>query len=204
MNETVAEKKPFFLYMAHYAVHTPIQKDDRFYQKYTDTGLSDQEAKYATLVEGMDKSLGDVMDNLEKQGVADNTVIIFMSDNGGLGAYDRTPPLNMQNLPLRSGKGSMYEGGIRVPMIVKWPGLTQSKTRSDVPVIVDDILPTILGNIKGSKVPPNDGINLTPWLRNPNAAAQTARCCGTTLMRGEAAPTANSTFIRRCGAAIGN
>ncbi len=171
VNETIAEKKPFYLYMAHYAVHTPIQKDDRFYQKYIDTGLSETESKYATLVEGMDKSLGDVMDNLEKQGVADNTVIIFMSDNGGLGAYDRTPPLNMQNLPLRSGKGSMYEGGIRVPMIVKWPGLTTAKTRSDVPVIIDDFLPTILGNTKGSEVPPNDGINLKTWLQNPTAAA---------------------------------
>ena len=102
---------PFFLYMAHYAVHIPIQADKRFLQRYLDMGLSDTEAAYATLVEGMDKSLGDLMDFLEESGQMDNTIIIFMSDNGGLAASNRTPPLGVQNAPLRSGKGSAYEGG---------------------------------------------------------------------------------------------
>ena len=74
--------KPFFLYMAHYAIHTPIQPDMRFYQKYLDKGLPPVEAAYATLIEGMDKSLGDLMDYLDKNNLTDNTVLLFMSDNG--------------------------------------------------------------------------------------------------------------------------
>lgn len=76
--------QPFYLYMSHYAIHIPIDKDKRFYQKYIDKGLTAKEAAYAALIEGMDKSLGDLMNWLEKNGEADNTVVIFMSDNGGL------------------------------------------------------------------------------------------------------------------------
>ena len=75
--------QPFYLYMSHYAIHIPIDKDKRFYQKYIDKGLTAKEAAYAALIEGMDKSLGDLMDWLEKNGEADNTIVIFMSDNGG-------------------------------------------------------------------------------------------------------------------------
>lgn len=136
--------KPFFLYMSHYAVHVPIQADKRFVQKYLDSGLSPLEAAYATLVEGMDKSLGDIMDYLEANGEADNTIIIFMSDNGGLAALGRTPPLGVQNAPLRSGKGSAYEGGVREPMIVYWPGVTDKGTVIDNCVAIEDFYPTIL------------------------------------------------------------
>ncbi len=76
--------KPFFLYMSHYAVHVPVKPDKRFYQKYLDRGIDKRDAAYATLVEGMDKSLGDLMDYLEQNDLADNTIVIFMSDNGGL------------------------------------------------------------------------------------------------------------------------
>lgn len=136
--------KPFYLYMSHYAVHVPIQADKRFLRKYLDAGLSDTEAAYATMVEGMDKSLGDIMDYLDKSGKADNTIIIFMSDNGGLAALGRTPPLNVQNAPLRSGKGSAYEGGIREPMIVYWPGVTTPSSTTSQYVIIEDFFPTIL------------------------------------------------------------
>lgn len=78
--------QPFYLYMAHYAIHVPVDKDMRFFPKYIKKGLSDKEAAYASLIEGMDKSLGDLMNWLEKNDEADNTVIIFMSDNGGLAA----------------------------------------------------------------------------------------------------------------------
>ena len=138
--------QPFYLYMAHYAIHIPIDKDMRFFPKYVRKGLSDKEAAYASLIEGMDKSLGDLMDWLEKNGEADNTIFIFMSDNGGLAAEpgwrDGTP--HTQNAPLRSGKGSMYEGGIREPMIVKWPGEVQPDTRCDKYLIIEDFYPTIL------------------------------------------------------------
>lgn len=170
VNNAIAAKKPFFLYLAHYAVHVPLEKDDRFYQKYKDAGLGDKAATYAAMVEGMDKSLGAVMDNLEKQGVAENTIIVFMSDNGGYSLEERGGPPGTQNAPLRSGKGSPYEGGLRVPMIVKWPNVTQKGSRCDVPVIVDDFMPTIL-RIAGVDAPRSDGLDLQPWLRDARKAA---------------------------------
>jgi len=79
----ITDRRPFFLYMSHYAVHAPIEEDKRFLEKYVDAGLDPIEAKYAAMVEGMDKSLGDIIDFLEQRGAAGNTVILFMSDNGG-------------------------------------------------------------------------------------------------------------------------
>lgn len=161
------KKAPFFLYMSHYAVHAPIQADQRFYQKYKDRGLSDTEAAYCTLVEGMDKSLGDLMDYLEKTEQMDNTIIIFMSDNGGLSALGRTAPLHVQNAPLRSGKGSAYEGGIREPMIVYWKGVAKPNTVNDKYLIIEDFFPSILemANITDYKtLQPVDGVSFVPLL----------------------------------------
>ncbi len=162
--------QPFFLYMAHYAVHVPVDKDKRFYQKYLDKGLSPKEAAYASLVEGMDKSLGDLMDYLEKYHLTDNTVVLFMSDNGGLAAEPewRDGKLHHQNAPLNSGKGSAYEGGIREPMIVKWPGVTNAGTSCDKPLIIEDFYPTILeiAGIKNYKtVQQVDGVSFVPLLK---------------------------------------
>lgn len=159
--------KPFFLYMAHYAVHIPVQPDMRFFQKYKDKGLSDFEAGYCSLVEGMDKSLGDLMDYLEKTNQIDNTIIIFMSDNGGLTASHRTPPLGVQNAPLRSGKGSVYEGGVREPMIVYWKGVAQPNTTNNKYLIIEDFYPSILemAQIKDYKtVQPIDGVSFVPLI----------------------------------------
>lgn len=138
--------QPFFLYMAHYAVHIPIDRDMRFFTKYKKRGLSDKEAAYASLVEGMDKSLGDLMDWVDKNGDPDNTIIIFMSDNGGLASSPewRDGEPYRQNAPLRSGKGSLYEGGIRVPLIVFDPRNPGNGIHSDHPVIIEDLNPTIL------------------------------------------------------------
>lgn len=144
IDSLVATPKPFFLYMSHYAVHTPITGDERFVQKYYEQGLDSIEARYASMVEGMDKSLGDIMDYLEEKDIADTTIILFMSDNGGLSAHGRGGELNTHNKPLASGKGSMYEGGIRVPMLVKWPGKTDPGSVSQYPVIIEDFYPTIL------------------------------------------------------------
>ena len=163
--------QPFYLYMAHYAIHVPIDKDMRFFPKYVRKGLSDKEAAYASLIEGMDKSLGDLMNWVEKNGEADNTIIIFMSDNGGLAAEpewrDGTP--HTQNYPLNSGKGSLYEGGIREPMIVSWPGVTKPDTRCDKYLIIEDFYPTILeiAGIHDYKTKsPVDGISFVPLLNN--------------------------------------
>ncbi|MEG1007832.1 MAG: sulfatase-like hydrolase/transferase, partial [Bacteroides sp.] len=132
--------QPFYLYMAHYAIHVPIDKDMRFYQKYIDKGMTPKEAAYATLIEGMDKSLGDIMNWLDANGEADNTVFLFMSDNGGLSSEPewRDGRLHTQNFPLNSGKGSAYEGGIREPMIVRWPGVVEPGTKCDRYVIIED------------------------------------------------------------------
>jgi len=144
MDTAVQKKKPFFLYMSHYAVHTPIMGDKRFEQKYYDKGIDSTEAKYASMIEGMDKSLGDIMDHLEQKNITENTIILFMSDNGGLSAVARGGEKHTHNKPLASGKGSIYEGGIREPMLVKWPGKVQPNTTTDNYVIIEDFYPTVL------------------------------------------------------------
>lgn len=155
--------KPFYLYMSHYAVHVPLDKDTRFYDKYRARGLDDTEARYAALIEGMDKSLGDIMDYLEATGQIDNTVIIFMSDNGGLdyGARGRVDD-GRHNSPLRSGKGSVYEGGVREPMIVYWKDRLKPGTAVDDYIIIEDFFPTILeiAGVENYSVPqPIDGVS---------------------------------------------
>lgn len=162
--------QPFFLYMAHYAIHIPLDRDKRYYQKYIDKGLSPNEAAYASLIEGMDKSLGDIMDWLDANGETDNTVFIFMSDNGGLATSSawRDGKLFVQNYPLNCGKGSLYEGGIREPMIVSWPGHVTPDTRCNSPLIIEDFYPTLL-ELGGVAMPSNlpqtiDGVSFMPLL----------------------------------------
>ncbi len=171
LQKPIDNKQPFFLYLSHYAVHTPINTDQRFLDKYLKMGLNPIEASYATLVEGMDKSLGDVLDFLAKNNLDENTVLIFMSDNGGLSL---TPPRGGEewthNLPLKGGKGSVHEGGIREPMIVRWPGKVKAKTIAEQYVIIDDFMPTILeiAGIQNPKlVQKMDGKSFLPLLNNP-------------------------------------
>lgn len=139
-------QQPWFLNMAHYAVHIPIDRDERFFNKYIQQGLSEKEAAYASLVEGMDKSLGDLLCYLDSTHQVENTVIFFLSDNGGLATQPewRDGEPFTQNAPLSSGKGSMHEGGVRIPMIVRWPGKTAQASKTDHPVIIEDYFPTIL------------------------------------------------------------
>ena len=170
LDKAVSDNRPFFLYMSHYAVHIPIDRDVRFYQKYIDKGLTPKEAAYASLVEGMDKSLGDLMDWLEANGEADNTIVIFMSDNGGLATnpYWRDGEPYTQNAPLNSGKGSLYEGGIREPMIVRWPGVVAGGTSCDKYLMIEDFYPSIIemAGISGEPLPDTvDGISFVPLLR---------------------------------------
>lgn len=167
MEQALETRKPFFLYMAHYAVHTPLEADTRFYGKYKAMGLEEPEARYASMIEGMDKSLGDLMNWLDEKGISDNTIILFMSDNGGLSAHARGGQPHTHNLPLNSGKGSAYEGGIREPMIVKWPGKVSPASICNDYLIVEDFFPTILemaGIRNFSTVQPIDGLSFMPML----------------------------------------
>ncbi len=168
LDSTLKADKPFFLYMAHYAVHAPIQEDPRFFDKYVADSLNVIEARYASMVESMDKSLGDLMQYLDEKGLADNTIILFMSDNGGLSAVGRGGVPNIHNKPLSSGKGSAHEGGIREPMIVKWPGVAKPATKTSDYLIIEDFYPTILemAGIKNyTTVQHVDGISFVPELK---------------------------------------
>lgn len=167
--------QPFYLYMAHYAVHVPVDRDMRFFPKYVRRGLSDKDAAYASLVEGMDKSLGDILDWLDKNDESRRTVVIFMSDNGGLASstYWREGPLYTQNAPLKSGKCSLYEGGIRVPFIVSWQDKIDAHKRNNTPIVIEDLYPTILSmaGLKNYRVPQTiDGQNLLPLLKGNDKA----------------------------------
>ncbi|NLU95750.1 sulfatase [Chitinophaga sp. Ak27] len=170
MDTAQMKQQPFFLYMAHYAVHLPYNADDRFIQRYLDLGLPKPEAAYAALVEGMDQSLGELMDYLEQHHLTDNTIIVFMSDNGGFSHPPRQGAPNSQNYPLRGGKGSLYEGGVREPMIVRWNGITTPGSVNTQYMIMEDFYPTILewAGLKSYKtVQTIDGRSIVPFLRNP-------------------------------------
>jgi len=171
----ISQKKPFFLYFGQFAVHLPNQPNPAFVEKYIKAGLSKKEASYASMVESMDKSLGDVMDYLEARGVADNTLLIFMSDNGGNSiAKAKGGEMHHGNDPLREGKGSVYEGGIHEPMIVRWPGVVKPGTTTDAPVIIEDYFPSILEAATGKPTAENiiqtvDGRSFIPVLKDAAA-----------------------------------
>jgi len=170
LEEPIRLKMPFYLNMAHYAVHVPIQPDVLFYQSYLEEGLDTANAKYASMVASMDKSLGDIMKFLSAKDIAKNTIIILMSDNGGLSLDGaRGKIAHVQNLPLRAGKGSMYEGGIRVPMIVKWPEVVKSNSTIHQYVIAEDFFPSILamaGVSNFKTIQKVDGKSFVPLLKN--------------------------------------
>ncbi len=154
--------QPFFLYMANYAVHTPIQAKDNLIEKYKEKEPTDEQdhSVYAAMVESVDDCVGQIMDTLEELGLEDNTLFIFTSDNGGLvGPTD--------NSPLRSGKGFPYEGGIREPFIVRWPGKVEANTVNHTLVCSIDCLPTICeaANVQVPQDRPIDGISLMPLLK---------------------------------------
>ncbi len=149
----VKADKPFFLYFPQYAVHSPFQADPRFAENYKNSGKSPQAQAFATLIEGMDKSLGDVLDHIDRLGVSENTLVIFLGDNG------TDAPLGHQHAvacaaPLRGKKGSHYEGGMRVPFIAAWAKPTENNPlQRSFPIArgtiqtqvasVCDLLPTI-------------------------------------------------------------
>ena len=159
--------KPFFLYLTHYAVHTPIQSKPGLkakYQKKNPVG-GHKNAAYAGMIESMDDSIGAVQATLKRLKLADNTVVIFFSDNGGHGGVT-------SNAPLRGSKGMLYEGGIREPLVVKWPGVTKPGAVCNEPVIGVDLYPTFL-EMAGARRPKNyqlDGLSIAQLLRDSTAS----------------------------------
>lgn len=168
--KAVDNEKPFFLYLAHYAVHMPIQEHKPYLENYTlSEGERASEAAYASMIEGVDVSLGKVMQALDDWKITDNTLLIFYSDNGGNVLWRGKKSLydNYEfNYPLRSGKTSLYEGGVRVPCVVRWPGTTKSLARSEAPLIIEDIYPTVLkaADIQMPENYPIDGLDWSPVL----------------------------------------
>jgi arylsulfatase A-like enzyme len=153
--QAVEDKKPFFLYFPQYAVHAPFNSDSRFAANYKDSGKPAPAQAFATLIEGMDKSLGEVIANIEKLGVAENTLLLFLGDNGS-DAPLGSPHEVACAAPLRGKKGSHYEGGMRVPFIASWLRKdAQNKHQQRLPIpantlqsqqaAVYDIFPTVLG-----------------------------------------------------------
>ncbi len=154
--------EPFFLYLANYAVHTPLQAKMDLIEKYKAKPPTNQKnPTYAAMIESMDDCVGRVLDVLDELKLADDTVVIFTGDNGGLlGPTD--------NAPLRSGKGFPYEGGIREPLIIRWPGVIRPGAVSHEPVTSVDFLPTLC-EIAGVALPPDrpiDGVSLASHLRS--------------------------------------
>lgn len=168
--------QPFFLYFAYHTPHTPIQgRPDlvaQFNKKVRDDATHNN-PEYAAMVASLDQSVGRILQRLQRHDIADNTVVIFTSDNGGLtqryGKHDHFT----ENLPLRRGKGSAYEGGVRVPTIVRWPGVTRPGSTCDEPVMSIDYYPTLL-EIAGAAGSDEhnrqvDGRSLAPLLRDADA-----------------------------------
>jgi arylsulfatase A-like enzyme len=163
-------QQPFFLYLAHHAPHTPIEGKPEIvarYQRRIGARSRHRNAAYAAMVESFDESVGRVMAHLEKKSMLDNTIFVVTSDNGGyINEFAGTPVTN--NAPLRSGKGSLYEGGVRVPLLIRWPGWTRAGAICDEPVVSTDLFPTLL-DLSGSRHrPPEDGISLRPVLEDPS------------------------------------
>jgi arylsulfatase A-like enzyme len=151
--------QPYFLYLPYYAVHTPIQPKDSLEQKYQEKGGRDCQAHagYAAMVDNLDRCIGLLLEELEQAGGRENTLVIFTSDNGGI------REISCQD-PLRAGKGSYYEGGIRVPLVFSWPGRIEAGVRLVDPVIHVDLYPTLV-ELMGKETPAElDGLSLWPLL----------------------------------------
>ncbi len=154
-------KKPFFLYLPHFAVHTPIQAKENLVKKYQHKtpGNGQNNPRYAAMVESVDQNVGRILAALDSNGLDQNTVVIFYSDNGGHGALTSMAPL-------RGSKGMLYEGGIRVPLAIRWPKRISAGSVCSEPVISIDFFPTFIdiANIKRPADQPLDGKSLLPLL----------------------------------------
>ena len=192
--EFIGRKKdsPWFVYLAHHTIHGPVVAREEIVRKYRDRGAPEtglHNASYLAAIETLDTGVGRLLDGLADLGEAEDTLVVFLSDNGGVdvlydaalfkdgdGRIERLQVKERQfsNAPLRAGKGSPYEGGIRVPCLVRWPGQVAPGTVNRTPVHIIDWLPTLL-DAAGTRVPdswPVDGVSLVPLLRGGSLQAR--------------------------------
>jgi arylsulfatase A len=165
------QDQPFFCYISHNSIHDPEKEREELVQKYMDKPCSDKKPftvnnpYQAAMLETLDSSVGMMLKKLEDLGLKENTLVIFFSDNGQLGPRS--------GAPLRGSKADLYEGGIRMPLIVKWPGVVPAGSTSDVPINSNDFLPT-LASVAGAEysVSDIDGLNLLPLLKDPRTTLE--------------------------------
>lgn len=155
---------PFFLYQSHFTVHLPLQAREEAVAKYRKRDLAGVDPTYCAMVESADDSMGRLMQALDESGQAGNTIVIFFSDNGGVRFQGKRPQPITNNSPLRAGKGHLFEGGIRDPLMIRWPGVTRPGTVIDTPVSSIDFFPTIC-EAAGAPAATVDGKSLLPLLR---------------------------------------
>jgi arylsulfatase A len=160
--------KPFFLYLPHYAVHTPLRAPAERIRRYPNMPrpATQSHPVYAAMVESMDEAVGRVLQALAEHRLADKTVVLFTSDNGGLATREGGPTGATYNGPLRAGKGFLYEGGVRVPFIIRWPGRGKPGGTCEAVACTNDLFDTILDATGGRQPtdPPSDGRSLLPLL----------------------------------------
>ena len=172
------QDRPFFLHLAYHTVHTPIEARPEIVERYATKVRPERQHRnpvYAAMVHSLDENVGRLRSALEELGLAERTIIVFTSDNGGYINENRGRQVT-DNHPLRSGKGSLYEGGLRVPLIVRWPGVTPEGETCDRITLSHDLYPTIL-DMTGVRSPgPSDvepdGESLVPFLRAPHRHAR--------------------------------
>jgi arylsulfatase A len=166
--------RPFFVTLSHHAVHIRLEANDETLLKYEEKPAPEEGVNnpaYAAMIEDLDDTIGEVLDKIDELGIAENTIVVFTSDNGGLRMiYTGVGEIVSTNAPLRDEKGTLYEGGIRVPMIVRWPGVTTPGSVSAEPTTTADLLPTFC-EMAGVPTPdqPIDGSSIVSLLQDAEA-----------------------------------
>ena len=161
ISEQNSKDKPFFVALWNYTVHWPMEAPDKLVEKYKNLPVKGyRDHRYAAMIEAMDIAIGKVLKSLDDLNITEETLVIFTSDNGPFGGVGDASPL-------RADKGHLYEGGIRVPLIVRWPGKVEAGVVEETPVILTDLHPTILAatGLDLNSTIPNDGHNLLPLLK---------------------------------------
>ncbi len=185
--------RPFFAVLAHYAVHTPIEAKKHLTKRYEgklatlpkpaaefekesagENLLVQNNATYAAMIESVDHGVGRLLNQLKQLNLADNTIVVLASDHGGLSSRGSGREVATSNRPLRAGKGHLYEGGLRIPLIVRWPGIVKPAAEIAAPVITLDLMPTLTA-MAGIAMPAKagaDGLNLVPLMQSGTAPAR--------------------------------